>query len=168
MQDVKDTIRARKVCLILTGATAAFDQLVKESLEPAVLQKFRDEGFTDVVFQVGKGLQYYSDLPKDENGSPALRVFDFKKDGLTAEMRACQAKKGEAEEGLIISHAGKCSEAGDIQIPDCVIGSGTILDAMRLGLPLIVVPNPSLLDNHQQELADELERQGYVTKSDVK
>jgi beta-1,4-N-acetylglucosaminyltransferase len=47
-------------------------------------------------------------------------------------------------------------------------GSGTILDAMRLGLPLIVVPNPSLLDNHQEELADELERQGYVTKSDVK
>jgi beta-1,4-N-acetylglucosaminyltransferase len=39
---------------------------------------------------------------------------------------------------------------------------------MRLGLPLIVVPNPSLLDNHQQELADELDRQGYVTKSDVK
>jgi beta-1,4-N-acetylglucosaminyltransferase len=51
---------------------------------------------------------------------------------------------------------------------DKTLGSGTILDAMRLGLPLIVVPNPSLLDNHQQELADELERQGYVTKSDVK
>jgi len=45
-------------------------------------------------------------------------------------------------------------------------GSGTILDAMRLGIPLIVVPNSSLLDNHQQELADELEAQGYVTKSD--
>ncbi|PQE23992.1 UDP-N-acetylglucosamine transferase subunit alg13 protein [Rutstroemia sp. NJR-2017a WRK4] len=45
--------------------------------------------------------------------------------------------------------------------------SGTILDAMRLGLPLIVVPNTSLLDNHQEELADELERQGYVTKSNI-
>jgi beta-1,4-N-acetylglucosaminyltransferase len=37
-----------------------------------------------------------------------------------------------------------------------------------MGLVCIVVPNPSLLDNHQQELADELDRQGYVTKSNLK
>ena len=36
---------------------------------------------------------------------------------------------------------------------------------MRLSLPIIVVPNVALLDNHQEELADELERQGYVTKA---
>lgn len=41
-------------------------------------------------------------------------------------------------------------------------GSGSILDALRLNVPLIVVPNPSLLDNHQQELAEVLEQQGYV------
>ena len=46
-------------------------------------------------------------------------------------------------------------------------GAGTILDVMRLGVPLIVVPNHTLLDNHQDELAAELERQGYVTKSDT-
>ena len=46
-------------------------------------------------------------------------------------------------------------------------GAGTILDAMRLGLPLIVVPNVQLLDNHQEELAQELQRQGYVKASDV-
>jgi beta-1,4-N-acetylglucosaminyltransferase len=39
---------------------------------------------------------------------------------------------------------------------------------MRLALPLVVVPNVSLLDNHQEELADELQRQGYVVKSHAK
>lgn len=41
-------------------------------------------------------------------------------------------------------------------------GSGTILDALRTAVPLIVVPNPTLLDNHQEELAVELARLGYV------
>lgn len=48
------------------------------------------------------------------------------------------------------------------------LGAGTVLDVMRLGVPLIVVPNHTLLDNHQEELADELERQGYVTKSSTR
>ena len=42
-------------------------------------------------------------------------------------------------------------------------GSGSILDALRINAPLIVVPNPHLLDNHQVELAEELARQGYLT-----
>jgi UDP-N-acetylglucosamine transferase subunit ALG13 len=42
------------------------------------------------------------------------------------------------------------------------IGAGTVLDAMRLDVPIIVVPNTSLLDNHQAELAEELQRQGYA------
>ena len=41
-------------------------------------------------------------------------------------------------------------------------GSGTILDVLRLKKPLIVVPNSSLLDNHQQELADALEDLGHL------
>lgn len=47
------------------------------------------------------------------------------------------------------------------------VGAGTILDAMRISVPVVVVPNTELLDNHQEELADELERMGYVTKSSL-
>lgn len=42
-----------------------------------------------------------------------------------------------------------------------ISGTGTILDGMRVSVPLIVVPNPTLKDNHQVELAEEIQRQGY-------
>jgi beta-1,4-N-acetylglucosaminyltransferase len=38
---------------------------------------------------------------------------------------------------------------------------------MRLGVPLIVVPNPDLADDHQQELAQVLNDQKYVVSSSV-
>lgn len=41
-------------------------------------------------------------------------------------------------------------------------GSGSILDALRVGVPLIVVPNTDLLHNHQLELAEVLADQEYV------
>jgi UDP-N-acetylglucosamine transferase subunit ALG13 len=46
-------------------------------------------------------------------------------------------------------------------------GSGSILAGLRLGVPLLVVPNQSLKDNHQEELANELQRQGYVVATSV-
>lgn len=47
-------------------------------------------------------------------------------------------------------------------------GSGSILTVLRKkDKPLLIVPNTSLMDNHQAELAIELERQGYLTVSTV-
>jgi beta-1,4-N-acetylglucosaminyltransferase len=52
------------------------------------------------------------------------------------------------------------------------LGSGTILDVLRLGAkeakPLIVVPNPTLLDNHQAELAAALHSLDYLRGATVK
>lgn len=106
MQDEEKRPHIRKKCLILTGATAAFDELVKEALQPEVLETLQAGGFTSVVLQVGKGLPYYQSLPKNETGNLKIRAFDFKKEGLNADMRECQRKEGVAEEGLVISHAG--------------------------------------------------------------
>lgn len=44
-----------------------------------------------------------------------------------------------------------------------LLGTGTILDGMRVSVPLVVVPNPTLKDNHQVEMAEEIQRQGYGT-----
>ena len=43
-----------------------------------------------------------------------------------------------------------------------VEGSGSILEALRIDVPLVVVPNNTLLHNHQVEVAEILEEYGYV------
>lgn len=42
------------------------------------------------------------------------------------------------------------------------------MDVIRLGLSIIVVPNDSLMDNHQDELAQELHNQNYATRATTK
>ncbi len=47
-------------------------------------------------------------------------------------------------------------------------GAGTILDTLRCKLPLIVVVNTDLMDNHQIELTSAMESGNYLFSSDVK
>ncbi len=42
-------------------------------------------------------------------------------------------------------------------------GSGSIFETLRLRCPLVVVPNPLLMDNHQAELADKVGRGGVAS-----
>ncbi|KAH7419911.1 glycosyl transferase [Cadophora sp. MPI-SDFR-AT-0126] len=138
-------------CFITTGATAKFTELIQAALSAECLQTFVDNGFTRLNFQCGESMSAFEELKSIDTQGLEIHGFDFNKDGLTKEMQACQEKKGISRRGLVICHA----------------GAGTILDAMRLAVPLVVVPNSSLLDNHQEELASELEAQGYATKADI-
>ncbi|KAI2821668.1 hypothetical protein CBS147343_1916 [Aspergillus niger] len=114
-------------------------------------------GFTHLLLQFGKDGQalwdeFQSRCPPDSESRHGLEIagFDFNQAGLDEEMGLTRADPSEGRVGgLIISHA----------------GSGSILGALRLGVPLVVVPNPTLKDNHQEELARELQEQGYVVAS---
>lgn len=65
---------------------------------------------------------------------------------------------------LVIAHAGTCVAAQ----ARLTAGAGTILETLRTEPPprLLVVPNTSLMDNHQRELADAL-RGAYLEVGDA-
>ncbi|KAJ3302506.1 hypothetical protein HDV03_004929 [Kappamyces sp. JEL0829] len=54
-------------------------------------------------------------------------------------------------------------EASDVVI--CSGGAGTLLECLELGKKILVVPNTTLQDNHQMELIDVLEQEGYLSSS---
>ncbi|KAI1007489.1 hypothetical protein K3495_g744 [Podosphaera aphanis] len=148
-----DDINLRRECLLSTGATAEFPQLIEAALAPACLQALADHHFTHLTLQCGHALPTYQAWVA--RGAPAppsltVRAFDFNRASLTADMQRCQAVAGRVTQGLVICHA----------------GAGTILECLRLQLLVIVVPNATLLDNHQVELAREVQRLGHATMAD--
>jgi beta-1,4-N-acetylglucosaminyltransferase len=167
-------VRLHRECFVTIGATAPFRALMDVAISLPFRQSLIEIGYTHLTLQCGSDLPYCQekitgDEWEDLNGL-SIRTFDFKKEGLGQEMRVCQALPETRKEGVVIMHAGLFLLYALIgkQTDMCLAGAGTILDAMRIDVPIIVVPNPSLLDNHQAELADELERQGYVTYGDLK
>ncbi|GFN15916.1 N-acetylglucosaminyldiphosphodolichol N-acetylglucosaminyltransferase catalytic subunit alg13 [Aspergillus tubingensis] len=146
-----------KVCFVTVGATASFHLLLQSVLADQCLLALQKLGFTHLLVQYGKDGQalwdeFQNRCPPDSESRHGLEIagFDFNQAGLDEEMGLARADPSEGRVGgLIISHA----------------GSGSILGALRLGVPLVVVPNPTLKDNHQEELAQELQKQGYVVAS---
>ncbi|KAJ6496552.1 glycosyltransferase family 28 C-terminal domain-containing protein [Mycena vitilis] len=129
----------------VTVGTFQFDVLVQTVLSEAVLRALRGRGYTELVVQCGKSeFELAAAIAGGETVSierHGVRVELWRTKGsLDAEYRRAD---------LVIGHA----------------GAGTILEVLRMGKPLIVVPNPTLLHNHQTELAVALAP--YLTTSDI-
>ncbi|KAF2994176.1 N-acetylglucosaminyldiphosphodolichol N-acetylglucosaminyltransferase catalytic subunit alg13 [Curvularia kusanoi] len=141
---------ASKLCFVTTGATAPFKALIESVLSPSSLDALLEHGFTHLLVQYGSAKDVFTDasLAARSHVQDKLIIdgIDFNPDGLAAQLRLVQESKG-----LAISHA----------------GSGSILEALRYQIPLVVVPNTSLLDNHQEELAVAMERSGYLLRGRV-
>lgn len=52
-------------------------------------------------------------------------------------------------------------------VADYLVGTGSILEGLRAGVTLVVVPNTDLADNHQEQLAIELDKTGHAVNSSV-
>lgn len=137
-----------KVCFVTTGATAPFTGLIEAVLQQKTINALVSDGYTHLLVQYGTAKSIFesrvSEIQTSDRGL-IISGIDFDPSGLQAQFQLVYKTNG-----LAISHA----------------GSGSILEAMRFGVALIVVPNTKLLDNHQEELADALEKSGYLLKGD--
>ncbi|KAH6985845.1 glycosyltransferase family 28 C-terminal domain-containing protein [Ilyonectria sp. MPI-CAGE-AT-0026] len=142
-----------RYCLVTVGATVGFKELTAAVLHPSFWEFLSSRGFTQLHVQCGPDVPWATaELASHKDEVPSslsISVFDVTKNLMKDEMTLCKAVDGERRQGLVISHA----------------GTGTILDAWKLDLPIIVVPNTLLLDNHQTEMAQHLSKEGYAIQS---
>ncbi len=144
---------AVKTCFVTIGATASFSVLIEAVLEPSFCSALEAQKYTHLLVQYGKdGQDLFNDCLRkiySAEKPTALQINGFDIDPTGLQLHCLRAKGhniANSTPGVVISHA----------------GSGSILDAMRIGVSLIVVPNTTLLDNHQVELAEALAEQEYV------
>ncbi|KAF8479346.1 glycosyltransferase family 1 protein [Russula ochroleuca] len=131
--------------VLFTVGSTRFDALVDAAFSQPVLDALTQKGYSDVVVQCGNS-QVGEFSPTDREGNVRRHGVDIDvwrfKPSLDEEYDAAD---------LVIGHA----------------GSGTILDVLRRGKPLIIVPNPTLLDNHQEDMAHSMGKLGHARVSTV-
>ncbi|RIA97974.1 Glycosyltransferase Family 1 protein [Glomus cerebriforme] len=129
-----------KIIFVTVGSTG-FDQIISLVTSIPYLQLLNSQGFTKLVVQYGKSQNAFIKTRHNQINEIEIIGFDYKP-SLYEDMKNAD---------LIISHA----------------GSGSILESLRLHKPLIVVVNENLMDNHQVELAIELQSKGYLVYSSI-
>eukprot|EP01103_Thecamoeba_quadrilineata_P013823 TRINITY_DN3953_c0_g1_i2.p1 TRINITY_DN3953_c0_g1~~TRINITY_DN3953_c0_g1_i2.p1 ORF type:complete len:255 (+),score=36.53 TRINITY_DN3953_c0_g1_i2:468-1232(+) len=126
--------------VLITVGSTSFDQLIEAVDSKEFVSWFKKRGFAGLHIQKGRG-KYELKLVLSELKDYDVQVFEYK-NSLNEEITRAS---------LIIGHA----------------GAGTILDTLEAGKPLFVVPNSSLMNNHQAELAEELNEGHYLWCSHI-
>ncbi|KDR81846.1 hypothetical protein GALMADRAFT_114604 [Galerina marginata CBS 339.88] len=131
----------------VTIGSTRFDQLIASAFTPKVLSSLQRKGYTNLIIQCGNSVFEFSTVV--QNGATQT----LNRAGVDIEFYKFKPSlQGDYERAdLVISHA----------------GSGTILDVLRMGKPMIVIPNPTLLDNHQEELASALSEMRHLRATTV-
>ncbi|VEN48528.1 unnamed protein product [Callosobruchus maculatus] len=138
--------------LFVTVGTTKFSKLIDTITKKEVLDILQSLGITFVQLQTGKDFPG----PKLDPNVEQLCSIRSESGSYTVELEKKITLKyneyfedfnNEIEKSdLVISHA----------------GAGTCLEVLHKKKPLLVVINEDLMDNHQMELAEELENQGYL------
>eukprot|EP01112_Ceratiomyxa_fruticulosa_P017266 TRINITY_DN5349_c0_g1_i2.p1 TRINITY_DN5349_c0_g1~~TRINITY_DN5349_c0_g1_i2.p1 ORF type:complete len:393 (-),score=46.69 TRINITY_DN5349_c0_g1_i2:97-1275(-) len=135
--------------VFVTVGSTNFDALIKVIDDPQFHTILQDFGYGGVLMQIGDG-EYnpkYSRLVEPEE------LVLSKEKTKSFESLYYRYRKGIQQDidnaGLVISHA----------------GSGSIVETLEAGKPLVVVINDMLMHNHQEELANRLVQDQYLLVS---
>jgi beta-1,4-N-acetylglucosaminyltransferase len=136
--------------VFVTVGSTSFPELVKAVLSSDTIEVLERLGFTNLSIQYGADGQLFANQGlKLKTASIVISGFDYSP-SIKREMELAD---------LIISHAGSFLALYSIS------GSGSILEALHLGKKLIAVPNSTLMDNHQVEVANALAEHEYILSS---
>ncbi|RXK35469.1 hypothetical protein M231_07281 [Tremella mesenterica] len=172
----------KKRILFVTVGSTLFPALTNLILSSNILS-FLSQSMTELVVQYGQGDPDCSNLTKVHQ-SLSVRSLDTEgqserimKTGLSKKsegMEKVGKENGEEEyeyEGMRIKMFRYTNEFSEmIKESDYVVshaGSGSILSVLRSRKPLLVIPNQTLMDDHQSELAYELSKHGYLLVTSV-
>lgn len=111
-----------KLCFVTIGATADFDALINAVLDPLFLECLSVAHYTHLRIQYGKMSSKHvfdvldqSSNDKESTNGILVTGFDFKSDGLSADMSEARGDTDGFAQGCVISHAGS-SPVGLISI----------------------------------------------------
>ncbi|XP_060524452.1 UDP-N-acetylglucosamine transferase subunit ALG13 homolog [Cylas formicarius] len=133
--------------VFVTIGTTKFPKLINSLTQKVVVKTLIELGYDFVQVQTGKyfpGPKIDSELDKTVINDSTIVInsrITFKYDTYFIDFDSQIAKAD-----LIISHA----------------GAGTCLEVLKRRKPLIVVVNEDLMNNHQTELANQLQNDGYL------
>jgi beta-1,4-N-acetylglucosaminyltransferase len=164
-----------RYCFVTVGATAAFDALIRAVLSPNFLSALAKHGYTNLLVQFGKdGRELFTTAAEatGRNGTHGIKVQGFDLTTKLREIMRIASGAAGRKEGVVVCHAGMSSNFNTYQTDghganEVYAGTGSVLDAIRIGVPVIVVPNTALLDNHQLEFAEQMARMEYVVHGNI-
>ncbi|WWC60790.1 uncharacterized protein I303_103366 [Kwoniella dejecticola CBS 10117] len=149
--------------VLVTVGSTLFPALTNKIFSPEIISIFHSNGVERLVVQYGR-----ADVPIS-----LLRARNLKLDGQGKASIMIGQGEEKGEGGLKVDLFRFTDEfEGLVRSCEYVIshaGSGSILTALRMTPPkkLLVVPNESLMDNHQAELANKMSEEGYLMLSNV-
>jgi len=134
--------------VLVTVGTTEFRALVLEATSPAVLRELARARVRELVVQHGRGPEPVVGRMSEEGAASRGALAPPDAPSVTWFSLRASLREEMAAADVVVSHA----------------GAGSVMEALRMRKRLIVVVNDELMDNHQLELADAVERAGFAVK----